>query len=307
MANITITSLVVHNNTAQYQGGGISAGGASDVSIFNSSIAWNTVIQSCSLTDGGGAGICALEEAAVEIVGTAVHHNTAISPWGGGVRLLGQSTFAAANSTIQYNAARIGGGIAMEPNTSVTDLPLLLSLVTNNSATRGPQLAVDPSSMQFVGNTTFDYASRAAADEGALSLKLAFVGALGLPSPGVLAAVSLGDMQSLGANTSDDTGIVHLLLRVRKPPGRYSVSVRLPEFVNVSSANATLHVRGCVPGEVAPIPDTCEPCLPGFYTLDPAAAVCSGCPGGAECPGGAALVPLPGWWHSTATSAQMHR
>jgi hypothetical protein len=85
------------------------------------------------------------------------------------------------------------------------------------------------------------------------------------------------------------------------------VSVVLPEFVDVPAANLTVHVRGCIPGEVAPIADTCEPCVPGSYSLDPGQALCDVCPAGAECPGGAAIVQLPGWWHSAATSAQMHR
>ncbi|WIA15490.1 hypothetical protein OEZ85_002128 [Tetradesmus obliquus] len=95
------------------------------------------------------------------------------------------------------------------------------------------------------------------------------------------------------ANEADDSGAALYA------GGSSSVNVTLTKLINNSAAFSG--------GEVAPIPDTCEPCLPGFYSLDPAAAVCSGCPGGAECPGGAAMVPLPGWWHSAATSAQMHR
>jgi hypothetical protein len=234
----------------------------------------------------------------LKLLGTDVQHNT-VASWGGGIRLLDNSAIAAVNSSIIFNTARIGGGIASGPNTSAVVLPMLLSVVSSNSAAHGPDVAVDPISMQFVdSNTTFDYVSRAAADDGALDLKLSVSGAMNLPAPGMLAAVSLDGTHahSLGANTSDDAGIVHLLLRVRKPPGKYTVSVKLPEFVNVSSANTSLQVRGCMPGEVAPIPNTCEPCLPGFYSLDPSQAVCDVCPAGATCPGGAAMVPLLGWW-----------
>eukprot|EP00882_Tetradesmus_deserticola_P028649 GHRQ01031920.1.p1 GENE.GHRQ01031920.1~~GHRQ01031920.1.p1 ORF type:complete len:125 (+),score=29.50 GHRQ01031920.1:22-375(+) len=113
--------------------------------------------------------------------------------------------------------------------------------------------------------------------------------------------------QSLGSNTSDATGVALLFLRVRKPPGHYVVSVALPEHVIVKPVNFSLLVRGCVPGEVSPIPDTCEECIPGFYSLDPTQLLCSPCPTGAKCSGGSALNPLPGWWQSSATSAQMHR
>ncbi len=37
------------------------------------------------------------------------------------------------------------------------------------------------------------------------------------------------------------------------------------------------------------------------------AATCRNCPAGAQCPGGAVLVPLPGWWHSAANATAFHR
>ncbi len=37
------------------------------------------------------------------------------------------------------------------------------------------------------------------------------------------------------------------------------------------------------------------------------AATCRNCPAGAQCPGGAVLVPQPGWWHSAANSTAIHR
>ncbi len=36
-------------------------------------------------------------------------------------------------------------------------------------------------------------------------------------------------------------------------------------------------------------------------------ATCRNCPAGALCPGGAVLVPQPGWWHSAANSTAFHR
>ncbi len=37
------------------------------------------------------------------------------------------------------------------------------------------------------------------------------------------------------------------------------------------------------------------------------APVCRICPPAAQCPGGAVVVPQPGWWHSAANSTKMHR
>jgi hypothetical protein len=98
-----------------------------------------------------------------------------------------------------------------------------------------------------------------------------------------------------------------MFLRIHKPPGLYHVTFSLQEFRDVPAVNMSVQVRGCVPGEVSPIPDTCEPCLPGSFSLNPSQPLCQVCPEGASCPGGAVILPLPGWWHSAADSAQLHR
>uniref|UniRef100_A0A383V8L5 Right handed beta helix domain-containing protein n=1 Tax=Tetradesmus obliquus TaxID=3088 RepID=A0A383V8L5_TETOB len=94
----------------------------------------------------------------------------------------------------------------------------------------------------------------------------------------------------------------------KQPPGQYNITFKALDFTEVPPAVLSLRVRSCVAGEVAPSPDTCQVCLPGSYSLHPSQQACQPCPpAGADCPGGAAILPLPGWWHSAADSAQMHR
>jgi hypothetical protein len=257
---------------------------------------------------GNGGGLSAADGALIKLVDSFVQNNT-VTEWGGGVRLLGQSSLAIQNSSIMYNSAVIGGGVSIAPNASVPSLTALLAAVTNNTASvGGHNVAADPVSISLLsGNSATDYVSRAGASEGALAVRLATFSAAGIPAPGVLASAVMEGSQTFGANTSDEHGTVYMFLRIRKPPGQYNVSIVLPEFADVPAAILTVHVRGCIPGEVAPIANTCEPCVPGFYSLDPSAAVCEVCPAGASCAGGAAMVPLPGWWNSAVDSAQMHR
>ncbi|KAF6265050.1 hypothetical protein COO60DRAFT_1480381 [Scenedesmus sp. NREL 46B-D3] len=198
---------------------------------------------------------------------------------------------AASNSFIRLNTAHTGGGVSVAPDSSLYEVSRVMAGLLSNSARIGPDLAAEPARLVLLSNLSMHgYVSRAAAEDGAVALRMEVSGALDLPAPGVLVAASMEGLQALGANTSDATGAVYLFLRVRRPPGRYVVSVALPEHAHVS-----------------PIPDTCEACMPGFYSLDPSQALCSPCPAGAECPGGSAMLPLPGWWQSAATSAQRHR
>ncbi|KAF6253513.1 hypothetical protein COO60DRAFT_407655 [Scenedesmus sp. NREL 46B-D3] len=271
------------------------------VVIFNGSIKHNFAVP------GGGGGAAAVDDARILLTNSTVQLNRAAGA-GGGVRLAGRSNMAVSNSFIRLNTAYTGGGVSVAPDASLYNVSKVMAGLVSNSASNGPDLAAEPARLVLLSNLSMHgYVSRAAAEDGAVALRVAVSGALDLPAPGVLVAASMEGLQALGANTSDATGAVYLFLQVRRPPGRYVVSVALPEHAHVPPVNFSLQVRGCVPGEVSPIPDTCEACMPGFYSLDPSQALCSPCPAGAECPGGSAMLPLPGRWQSAATSAQMHR
>ncbi|KAG2501455.1 hypothetical protein HYH03_001235 [Edaphochlamys debaryana] len=69
--------------------------------------------------------------------------------------------------------------------------------------------------------------------------------------------------------------------------------------VGVTSESFTLAALGRVPGVVTER-------IQSWVVQEQSASICNNCPEGAYCPGGAAVVPLPGYWHSAANSTQMH-
>jgi hypothetical protein len=256
---------------------------------------------------GAGGGAAAADNASLVLNEATVEMNRAAGA-GGGVNLDGASSIASVNSFIELNRARQGGGVSLAPDASIVGLSKLMPGLLNNTALNGPQLAADPVRLTLISNDSkFTYVSRASAQDGALALQFNVSGALDLPAPGISTAATIDGLHALGANTSDEKGIAYLSLRARRPAGNYTVSVNLPEYAQVPPFNFSLEVRGCIPGEVSPIPDTCEACIPGFYSLDPHKPLCNSCPANAECPGGAAMIPVPGYWQSTAASDQMHR
>lgn len=74
------------------------------------------------------------------------------------------------------------------------------------------------------------------------------------------------------------------------------------------AAVAIVQVRACQPGEVSGSGnETCELCPITQYSFDPFSGVCSTpCPLHANCSGGSALVPVPGYYHSAPNSTIMH-
>ncbi|KAF6253379.1 hypothetical protein COO60DRAFT_1547233, partial [Scenedesmus sp. NREL 46B-D3] len=267
----------------------------------------NTAIKSNSANISGG-GLFADGAAAFTLSNaTTVEGNTARS--GGGLALADKSSVALLNSSVTANHAAVrGGGITIAAQASLGNLPMMLASVHSNTAHYGDNAAADPNNLSLISQPEVEgFVSRAVADGGFLSTTLNVTGQYGLPAEGIVVSAELGGTEPLGLSWSEASGISNMFLRIRKPPGRYHVSFTLQELRDVPAVNMSVAVRGCVPGEVAPIPDTCEPCLPGSYSLDPSLALCQPCPEGASCPGGAVILPLPGWWHSAAYSPQLHR
>lgn len=61
----------------------------------------------------------------------------------------------------------------------------------------------------------------------------------------------------------------------------------------------------CQPGQVSK-GGWCDVCPVNMYSFDPRAGKCEICRDHAVCPGGALLLPVAGWWHSTNNSTQVH-
>uniref|UniRef100_A0A383VLN3 Tyrosine-protein kinase ephrin type A/B receptor-like domain-containing protein n=1 Tax=Tetradesmus obliquus TaxID=3088 RepID=A0A383VLN3_TETOB len=156
------------------------------------------------------------------------------------------------------------------------------------------------------------FASQLGSDQSVLPVRLNVSGPFGLPCDGQLVQALLNGTQVLGVNRSDSSGVVLMRLNIRQPPGLYNIVFALMPGedqlpLKTLQANLSLHVRGCIVGEVTPAPDACQACPEGSFSLEPHSSSCRDCPPVATCPGGFAIVPLPGMWHSAPESPQVHR
>ena len=77
---------------------------------------------------------------------------------------------------------------------------------------------------------------------------------------------------------------------------------------DVPPISMTVHVVNCSVGDITVSSgDACQKCTRGTFSLDPRNSTCDQCVPNAECPGGALILPLHGFWHSSHKSLQMHR
>uniref|UniRef100_A0A383VDP1 Right handed beta helix domain-containing protein n=1 Tax=Tetradesmus obliquus TaxID=3088 RepID=A0A383VDP1_TETOB len=295
-----LTQLLLSNNSAGATGGGLALLGDAKVT------ATGVMFEGNSAKYGGGFSLFGAAE--MRLSKCTVRHNKATDS-GGGALLEGSSVLHVdpTNTAINDNvAAEFGGGVnAISREFDVNDL---LAVTSNNTAQHDADVSVNVTSLTLSGDTSKNGFVSRPGIEGILPLKLNVSGHFGLPCAGLAVTAALNGLYVLGLNTSDAHGMVHMLLRVQQPPGQYNITFTLFEESTVPPAVLSLQVRPCVRGEVAPTADTCQVCLPGSYSLHPSQHACQPCPpAGADCPGGAAILPLPGWWHSAADSAQIHR
>jgi hypothetical protein len=228
---------------------------------------------------------------------------------GGGVALQGMSDVHVdpLGVVIRSNAAKFGGGMYAESKEFVVDQ--IFSVVFNNSADFNADVYAVPSTLTVVGGSSVvDFVSRPAAHEGVLPVKVVVTGIHEISCEGVEVKAEFEGRYHLATSISGKGGLTEYWLRVQQPPGLYNITFSAQGPLGaVPPAILSLHVRHCIRGEVSPSPDTCMVCLPGSYSSDPSLQTCQPCPEqGASCPGGAAIVPQPGWWHSSRDSTQMH-
>ena len=235
---------------------------------------------------------------------------------GGGMMLYGNVSLTVPSSGVQVvnnSAAESGGGLWLAEFTgSVNTLPNLVGSVHDNKAGSGHDLYVDPTQFVLISPPVVESVSRVRNDEGGVVVLAKLTGYGGLPSPnctvnGVLRQEGGKNWDSLGNFLSNGTGVIAMNLKLKRPPGTYAVSFRVWENADLQT-NITLRIRGCHIGEVGNhAGDVCEVCPVGSYSLDSKNITCDPCPPGAYCPGGALVLPTPGFWHSAGESTQFHR
>lgn len=90
--------------------------------------------------------------------------------------------------------------------------------------------------------------------------------------------------------------------------GLYNLQFKAFSFDDVAPVNVKVHVVGCSIGEVTAVTGTaCTKCEKGYFSLNPENNTCDMCVENANCSGGAVILPVQGFWHSSPQSLQMHR
>lgn len=130
--DLVLDDVVVTNNTAVNDAGGISMYSAGDLTITNSVISRNTA------TGGGAGGIDFYNSGDLTISRTTVSGNTA-QQWAGGLYFYNATSLTILASTFSENRALNGGGGAMwvgSDDDGIQDAPVLIanSTFTGNSA-----------------------------------------------------------------------------------------------------------------------------------------------------------------------------
>jgi hypothetical protein len=319
------------HNTADAAGGCFQAQENTTASFINSSVANNSALN--------GGGVFLQHFAVVSMVGGVVSGNTAQD--GAGVYMRNPARMVVARVVFQNNGASSKGGamyvhagsqLVMAEDVLVTGNDaqwggglfvsgvqrLTASLeqpsIMGNQATHDRDVSVPPVDLSIIGSSVVsDFVSRLGSDQSVLPVRLNVSGPFGLPCDGQLVQALLNGDQVIGMNRSDSSGVVLMRLNIRQQPGLYTIVFDvLPgesqvRVATMKPANLSLQVRACIVGEVTPAPDACQACPEGSFSLNPSSSSCDSCPPGAQCPGGFAIVPLPGMWHSAPGSTQVHR
>ncbi|WIA31834.1 hypothetical protein OEZ86_002701 [Tetradesmus obliquus] len=152
------------------------------------------------------------------------------------------------------------------------------------------------------------FVSRLGSDAGMLPVTLNVTGLHELPCEVDVAAQL--DGANIMVNCSGADGVVHMNLKLRQPPGVYTLQFPVLSTAGVDNdvppANMSVEVVPCPLGDVTAATDACLTCPVGYYSFNPSASACSPCPASAECEG-SSIWPGPGFWLSSRRSNQLHR
>jgi hypothetical protein len=301
---------VIHN-MANGSAGAISLGGFAIGTLSN-----GVYLQGNSAGWGGG-GIATSDNSTLEM-GSEVHiFNNTAKRYGGGVFSDGGSrvTFSQLSATgtvvVMGNVAAIAGGGFCFFSTACPeqDVKAVASL---NTAPLGTDVYIEPRRLQVAnGATQLDVVSRL--DGSRIELIMLATGCRGFPTStkidGALPGVPIDSL-----TTSDTTGLASFRFPVRKPPGQYPLTFTTkhlddsPERFTETNVTIQINVLGCPVGDVmASTGDACFTCDAGSYSRDARNTTCDKCPENAVCPGAWAVMPLPAYWSSSASSIQIHR
>eukprot|EP00775_Hariotina_reticulata_P005170 gene5170-5408_t len=310
-AAVTFSGQSVCSRNRARQGGCAAAQGPSSVLVFNDS----TVNGNRAAL---GAGVRMGDRSVLLMSGSTVVADNAASMAGGGLYMSDFSSLRLGETvSIRSNSAeRFGGGVVLiSNNASLAQVQQAVS--GSNLAPYDTGISVLTTNLTLKGDRVVpNFVSRLGSEQGVLWVKLAVRGWFELPCEGVLVQAVLSSHRNeiLGVNRSAADGSVQLGIKLRQPPGCYSITLSLVESLDLVMLGVVVPpvamkvcVRQCVAGEIS-TGDACEVCRKGSYSLSAGSDdTCLPCPSaGAECPGGAVILPQDGWWHSSPYSAQVH-
>jgi hypothetical protein len=338
------------DNVASVHGGGLAVSQNASFTVSNTSFSGNSapvggavvvedaarvvIGNSSRIVDNAGvtcAGFVVRDNATLNLASSSLISRNAASRTGGGGCVHDTAALVvSSNSRVTGNAAQRAGGLFLSSQSF--DPAGLSEVVRANTATYDRNIGVFSTHLAIVGDAAIsNFVSHVSSAKGLLPVLLNVSGAFGLPFEGLFVKAMLDDQLFLGSNLSDASGLVHLSLKVRKPPGVYKVAFSLMQELLEQSVNAfdgqnssysssssrllqppapanmSLLVRSCIAGEVTAAPDACQECLEGTFSLDPRNATCDAVPDGAFAPGGTAIIPMEGYWSSDPQSNQIHR
>jgi hypothetical protein len=255
-ANLTVSGCVMKENHAE-EGGALFSKGAAHSVISNSRFFGN-------MAKFGGA-MNLQDRTDTQLQSSLVADNSA-AVGGGGIATFDRATLQVLNSSITNNTARFGGGALLSsPNFEVSQLHAAL---LHNTATYGADVGVATRHVVLLGNDEVSgFVSRLEGDAGLLPVTLNVTGLQKLPSEVDVAAQL--DGVNIMVNRSGADGLVHMNLKLRKPPGRYQLQFQVLNTAgigsDVSPVNMTVEVVPCPLGDVAATADACLTCPVGFY------------------------------------------
>ena len=329
-AVVNITGSSVLNNTASVYAGAIAVSMSARVNILDSVVAYNEVVPAdksgwvASMQGGVGGAICGEQQGSLNIVRSTIKGYYA-AQMGGGILLFPNCSLALVDSVVTGNSAdERGGGLSFSAYSKIN---MIRSNVTGNSAKYDQDIGTQATRMVVVNSTDAEgFVSGVGGQGGVFEVWVKLVGPLNASLEGwpIMAFINssinstapVGGMNSsseavdaLATAPTRQDGVAYLSLPIRKPPGTYTIHFQTSDAGLAGlSANLTVSIRSCAPGEVtASSGDGCYKCSAGYYSLNPANLICDVCPVAASCPGGTVIIPNEGYWHSSTASSQVHR
>jgi len=321
---VTNDSAIANNSNSNYCGGGIVVRDSASLVLLGSHVVNNTA------RSGGGGGIC-VDHTAVVRVGDAssIIHNSCRNVDGGdggGVIIKGNASFLLyGGSKVVRNTAfnASGGGLVADGNATLVISGE--SLVLNNTATNfgGGGLACRGRSKTIITNGSV-IANNSAASGGGMSVyenatalvtngtRIIRNDPVGLPGSGIwmgnTSTVNITGGVVFWHNIPGDLAFGKNVYAQQKSQLVMDGTIIDEEGpISRCSNSVYLTFSDCGVGEYLAL-GACRCCPPFTFSLTPntTSYQCQACPAWAVCPGVDVLYPVPGYYHSSPRSVQMH-